>query len=113
MCRPPTSDLRLPTCLMIAKLVRYRVRPQETPTVEAAVRDFVSAIAEHEKHTTYSTFRATNGVSYVHIMTFPDEETERRHRAAPHTKAFVDVLYPRCDAGPTFTDLTPLAAAGE
>jgi len=97
---------------MIVKLVRYRVRPNETTTVESAVRDFVNAIATNERQTRYATYRASNGLSYVHIMTFPDLESEQRHRDALYTRAFVDILYPRCDAGPTFTDLTPLAQAG-
>jgi quinol monooxygenase YgiN len=97
---------------MIVKLVRYRIRRVDAPVVEDAVRDFVSAVAEHERDTTYSSYRATNGVSYVHLMSFPDEVAEQRHRSAPYTKAFVDRLYPLCDAGPTFTDLEPLASAG-
>jgi len=97
---------------MIVKLVRYRIHRTDAPVVEAAVRDFVSAVAEHERQTTYSAYRATNGVSYVHLMTFPDEGAEQRHRGAAYTKAFVDRLYPLCDAGPTFSDLEPLASAG-
>jgi quinol monooxygenase YgiN len=97
---------------MIVKLVRYRIHRSDAPVVEAAVRDFVSAVAEHERQTTYNTYRATNGVSYVHLMTFPDEGAEQRHRGAAYTKAFVDRLYPLCDAGPTFSDLEPLASAG-
>ena len=96
---------------MIVKLVRYRVRASEAAAVETAVRDFVSAIATHERQTKYTAYRASNGLSFVHIMSFPDLESERRHREAAYTRAFVDVLYPRCDAGPTFTDLTPLAQA--
>jgi quinol monooxygenase YgiN len=94
---------------MIVKLVRYRVRKAEVPAVEAAIAEFVSSIAEHEPGTDYRTFRAPNGVSYVHLMQFPDSAAEERHRGSAYTMAFVDVLYPRCDAGPTFTDLTELA----
>jgi quinol monooxygenase YgiN len=94
---------------MIVKLVRYRVRAEEVEAVEAAVQEFVAAIAEHEPETTYSTYRAGSSPSYVHFMTFPDAEREHRHRDAPYTKAFTEVLYPRCDAGPTFTDLSHLA----
>ncbi len=94
---------------MIVKLVRYRVRKAEVPTVEAAIAEFVSAVAEHEPDSEYRTFRAPNGVSFVHLMEFPDSASEERHRGSAYTKAFVEVLYPRCDAGPTFTDLTELA----
>ena len=97
---------------MIVKLVRYRIHPSDAPAVEAAVHDFVSAVAEHERQTTYNTYRATNGSAYVHLMTFPDEEAEERHRGAAYTKAFVDRLYSLCEAGPTFTDLEPLASVG-
>ena len=97
---------------MVAKLVRYRVKAEEIDVVEAAVRDFVSAIAEHEPGTSYWSFRTVAGRSYCHLMQFVDEESELRHQEAPYTRAFVNALYPRCDAGPTFTDLSPLAAAG-
>ena len=97
---------------MIVKLVRYKIQPSDAPVVEAAVRDFVSAVAEHERQTTYHTFRAIHGGSYVHLMTFPDEDAEQRHRGAAYTKAFVDRLYSLCEAGPTFTDLEPLASVG-
>jgi hypothetical protein len=46
------------------------------------------------------------------VMQFRDEESELHHQEAPYTRAFVTTLYPRCDAGPTYTDLSPLAAAG-
>jgi quinol monooxygenase YgiN len=97
---------------MIAKLVRYRVKAEEIAAVEAAVREFVSAIAEHEPGTAYWSYRTVGGRSYCHVMQFRDEESELLHQEAPYTRAFVTTLYPRCDAGPTYTDLSPLAAAG-
>jgi quinol monooxygenase YgiN len=98
---------------MLAKLVRYRIRPEETEVVESAIRQFVSAIAEHEPRTKYATYRTASGTSYAHVMSFPDAAAEEKHRNAPYTTAFVDVVYARCNAGPTVTDLTPLAGAGD
>jgi quinol monooxygenase YgiN len=97
---------------MVNRLVRYRVRADEVATVEAAIQAFVRAVSEHEPATKYTTYRARNSTSFAHFMQFPDEGAEQRHRDAAYTRAFTDVLYARCDAGPTFTELEEVAHAG-
>ncbi len=39
-------------------------------------------------------------------MSFENEEAEEKHKTAAHTMKFVEVLYPLCEVGPMFTELT-------
>ena len=90
---------------MIRKMATYKVDSGKVETVRAAVTEFVNAIAQHEPASSYSAYQAEDGVSFVHIMTFPDEAAEQAHRSAPHTEAFVEALYPNCEIPPAFANL--------
>lgn len=90
---------------MIHKIARYKVREAELKTVEQAITEFVDAIAENEPHTLYEAYQSDDSVSFVHFMSFPDQEAEKTHQTAPYTTKFVQVLYPRCEEAPAFTDL--------
>jgi quinol monooxygenase YgiN len=78
--------------------------------VERAIKEFVRAVARNEPATRYVAYKHATRSSYVHDMTFTDASAEDRHRNAPYTKKFIDVLYPLCDAGPTFSGLTEIAS---
>jgi quinol monooxygenase YgiN len=93
---------------MIRKLAQFKVRPDAADAARRAVAAFVQAVAAHEPQTTFRAYRAGDGVTFVHFMTFPSPEAERAHQTAPYTRAFVDALYPLCEELPTFTDLTPV-----
>jgi quinol monooxygenase YgiN len=90
---------------VIRLLVRYRVHPEAAGKVREAIATFVDAVRANEPDTIYGALAAEDGVSFVHAMAFPDEGAEERHRAAPYTRAFVDALYPACEARPEFTRL--------
>lgn len=70
-----------------------------------AIREFVEAIARHEPHTFYEAYEAADGVSFLHLMAFPDEAAEKNHQTAPHAMKFVESLYPRCEVQPAFAGL--------
>lgn len=96
---------------MIRRLAEYTVRQDELETVLEAVRTFVAAVRKHEPRTTYDAYRRGTSPSFVHVMAFPDQASERRHQRAQHTERFVEVLYPRCTDPPTFTELTAVAGS--
>ena len=52
------------------------------------------------------TAAADDGVTFFHVMAFPDEDAEEAHRTAAHTMRFVEELYPRCEEEPIFHTLT-------
>lgn len=94
--------------MAIHKLAEYAVRPEEREAVEAAVREFLEAIALNEPETGYRAFRRERGLGYVHVMSFPDAAAEEAHRTASYTERFTDELYPKCTQSPAFTELTPI-----
>jgi quinol monooxygenase YgiN len=91
---------------VIYKVVHYQVKQAELGTAKQAILEFVNAITQDEPQTVYEAFAQADGVSFVHFMSFRDEAAEKYHQSAPHTMKFVEVLYPRCEVAPQFTDLT-------
>ncbi len=94
---------------MIRKIATYKVKHDQVDAVLGAVTEFVNAIARHEPASNYSAYQTEDGVSFVHIMSFPTEADEQAHRSALHTEAFVAALYPHCEEPPVFTDLELVA----
>jgi quinol monooxygenase YgiN len=69
---------------VISKYVTYKVKSTELATVTAAIKTF------------------------MHIMHFSSAEAAEQHSKSDYTNEFVEVLYPRCDVTPVFTDITPV-----
>ncbi len=90
---------------MIRKVVQYKVKKVEVRAVEQAIIEFVAAVTQNEPHTFYEAYQGGDGVSFIHFMAFPDQDAAKKHQTAAYTLKFVEVLYPRCEAAPTFTDL--------
>ncbi len=90
---------------MIRKVVQYKVKKVEVRAVEQAIIEFVAAVTQNEPHTFYETYQGGDGVSFIHFMAFPDQDAEKKHVAAIYTMKFAEVLFPRWEAAPTFTDL--------
>ncbi len=70
----------------------------------------MAAIRADEPRTHYVAYGTPDPTVFLHTMRFPDEAAEKYHQTAPHTQAFVEVLYPNCDEQPVFTDLTTFAS---
>jgi quinol monooxygenase YgiN len=90
-------------------MVTYRVKSGQIGAVEAAIRQFVAAIAISEPGTTYDAYRIQGEDRFVHFMAFPDPAAEKAHQTAPYTLQFVEVLYPNCEIKPQFFDLDPIS----
>lgn len=94
---------------MIRLSAQYRVKPETTKAIEHAIGELVEAIRREEPRTNCQAFRFEDGVSFLHVMTFPDETARRNHEAAPYTLRFVEALYPYCEEAPVFKRLDAIA----
>lgn len=90
---------------MVSKIVRYKIKSEEVDTVLAAIKDFLLAIANTEPETKYEALQLVDGVSFIHTMRFPNQLADEQHQKAQYTLKFVDVLYPRCEEAPVFTEV--------
>ncbi len=94
------------------RIARFKVRASEVAAAEKAIIEFVARVADEPGTLRYDSFREADGVTYIHFMTFADEDAEKAHRETDHVKKFVAELYPRCEVQPVFTDLKKISGAG-
>src|SRR5438105_13357580 len=94
------------------RIARFKVQASESAAAEKAIIEFVAKGADEPGTLRYESFREADGVSYLHFMSFADEEAEKAHRETEHVKKFVADLYPRCDVQPSFADLKKISGAG-
>ena len=94
------------------RIARFKVRASEVAAAEKAIIEFVAKVADEPGTLRYESFREADGLSYVHFMSFADDEAERAHRETDHLKKFVADLYRRCEVQPVFTDLKKISGAG-
>lgn len=85
---------------MIRKVARYQVREDKVSEIKEAIKELVEAVAENEPGTFYDTYYAEDNTSFVHFMSFVDREAEEKHRNAPYTKKFYELLRPACETDP-------------
>jgi quinol monooxygenase YgiN len=87
----------------------FRVKEGEVKRVARAIEAFVRAIGRSEPDTLWYASYRTGERDFFHLMTFKSGAAEQRHAAAPYTKRFVAVLYPRCEGHVVFHDVDVLA----
>ncbi len=90
---------------MIFKIKRYTIVDGNMDTVLSAITEFLDGIRRHEAEIRYDAYRIKGTTSFIHFMSFPTELAEQHHRNAPHTRKFVEVVYPLCKEQPVITDL--------
>ena len=96
----------------IHKLARYEVRPEARPEVERAIQEFAAYVKAELRDSTWTTYRdRQNPNRYVTLIWAENEAADERHRNAPGTKRFVEVLYPRLVGQVEFTDYELLATS--
>lgn len=88
---------------MIRLIAQYRIKEGTLDQVQAAIREFVSAVAQEEPETEYQAYRLAGSRDFLHLMAFTDEEVQEQHQGAEYTLAFVEALYPNCEEEPKFT----------
>ena len=95
---------------MILKKVEYTVKSGKVDEVKQAISEFVFNIKENEPTVMfYEVFQLTGTNSFIHFISFMDENAERSHQEAEHTKKFMNILNSSCAKKPIFTDLTIVA----
>jgi quinol monooxygenase YgiN len=96
---------------MISKMASYRVKADKQDEVVAVVEEFVKTVKENEPNTLrYTAYRLEDGVSFVHIMYFKDEEAEQHHQSTDYVKKFTKLLHPSCEQEPEFVTIAPVPA---
>ena len=96
---------------MIAKLARYRLKADKQDETVTILEEFVKAVKENEPNTLrYVVYRLEDGVSFVHIMYFKDEEAEQLHHGSNYVKKFTELLNPSCVDAPEFIKIAPVPA---
>jgi len=91
---------------MIHVMAQYIVKEDKIEEAASIVKDFLKAIKDNEPKTKYDAYH--NDKYFLHVMSFPDKHTEEVHRLSPHTKDFVEKMYPLCEEEPKFTWLKKL-----
>jgi quinol monooxygenase YgiN len=93
---------------MIYKIAQYTVRRENIVNALETINEFLERIRRDEPNTRFEAFRVKDSDSFIHLMVFPDTESEQAHWNAPHTKRFVETLYPLCTEQPVYTDLAKI-----
>lgn len=81
----------------------FRVKTEELEIALQAIRTFVEHTRTEPGTLRYESWRSLDRrTDFLHLMEFVDETAERAHASSEAVGAFTDVLYPTCEAPPTF-----------
>ena len=94
------------------RVARFKVRPGEVAAAEKAIIEFVAKVADEPGTLRYESFREPDGVSYLHLMAFADDDSEAAHGDTEHGKKFAAALAALCEKQPESTDLKMISGAG-
>lgn len=94
-------------------LVRYTVRPECAAENERLVCAVFAALrAERPAGLRYATFRLSDGVSFVHLVSHEAGEVGNALTSLPAFQAFAAGVKERCTVLPERTELTEIGAYG-
>ncbi len=97
--------------LMVKKIAKYKVKQGSEEIVEEAAANIVSKVQSHEGLTRYTVYRTNEERTYVHIMSFPDEDAAAKHRDSEYNQEFMTILRENCDEEPSYWDLEKIENA--
>ena len=87
------------------ELVKYRVKRENIEEVIGLIENFLDKILENEPDTLYyESIQEEDQVSFIHVITFRNEESQTFHESTVYLKEFVEHLYPLLEAEPIFSD---------
>jgi quinol monooxygenase YgiN len=91
----------------------FQVTKEAVGSIVGAIERFVSNIQDTEPGTLIyrSLQNAEDETKFLHEMEFKDDSAREAHQQSQGTSEFVEILYPRCVAGPEFTDYREVSAA--
>jgi hypothetical protein len=91
--------------MTIAKVIRYRTKPECAEENERLIRQVFAELAEqHPEGLRYAAFRLDDGVSFVHVALLDGEENPLTASAA--FGEFQSGIQDRCAEGPIPVDAT-------
>lgn len=91
---------------MIHKLASYRVRLSEVSRVKEAISELITHVRKSEWGTlTYEVYQLQDEISFLHVMTFEDAQSEKDHQQSAHTRKFAEVLKPLCEEPPRLSNM--------
>jgi quinol monooxygenase YgiN len=87
--------------------VSFKIKKEYLEQAKRIIIEFVDQIKNNESGTlTYKCFQEkADSTSFIHVMTFQNEEAEELHRHTDYVKKFIDKLYPMCEKEPEFSEL--------
>ncbi len=95
--------------MTIAKVVRYRTKPERAEENASLVRDVYAELADQQPAgLRYITFRLDDGVSFVHVAMLDDEENPLTK--SPAFAKFQAGIRERCVEGPAAADASVVGA---
>ena len=88
-------------------IIEYRVRADKADEAEALRGKFFEALGrDADPGLRYRSLSRPDGVSFVHLAWFADQDAFDRFQSRPHFKEFSSHLPGLCEAGP---DASPIA----
>lgn len=90
---------------MLYELVKYKVKRENIEEVIRLIEIFLDKILENEPDTLYyESIQEEDQISFIHVITFRNEEAQSFHESTAYLKEFVEHLYPLLEAEPIFSD---------
>lgn len=87
-------------------VAEYTVKPSQLKAVQKALSEFVAQVRKHEPRTLYLVFSDDTKCTFVHVMSFENEEAERKHSQSRHVERFARVVSPHCVGKPVFSEMS-------
>ena len=94
-------------------MVRYEVKPEHAARNEALVRRVYEELEQTAPQGfQYATFVLDDGVSFVHLASFQNDEGPNTLTDIAAFRAFQEGIEERCDKSPRVTDLREIGSYG-
>ena len=99
--------------MTIHQTAYFVVRDDALAVAEAAIREFIEYVREHEPDTLMYTSlqEKENHNHFLHYFIFRDESARDFHASSEAVKRFTEILYPNLIAPVEFTEYTTFASS--
>jgi hypothetical protein len=95
------------------KMIRYRVKADRVAENERYVGAVYEALRRlAPRGLRYATFRLDDGVSFVHLVSYENEDSARVLSSLPAFNAFTAGIKDRCEELPVTTELKEVGSYG-
>ena len=88
---------------MLHLIARFRSKEENIKSVKSLIKDFLEKIMENEPDTIYyESIQLDDNVSFIHIITFRNEEAKKLHETSLYVAEFTKKVYPLLESEPIF-----------